>query len=507
MSYKKIITLSIATVLSACTILGPQYTEPRVGWLEDWETTLYGQTQTPILSAEERDRELEFWWKSFEDPILNNLLLIARAENPGLRVAGLRILETRAVLGIAQGNLYPQLQQATGSLVRSDSWDTDGENSGDRTDVLAFDTGFNLGWEIDFWGRFARSIESADAAFFASVANEQNLQVLLNAQVAQTYFAYRTTTRQILIARQNAELQKRSLEITDKLYQSGQAGELDLQQAKTQYFATLATIPSLEITQQQLSNALGVLLGRPPGNMPELAAVPNTLPALKETMIKDIPGRLLMRRPDIRSSAWQVAAQSAQIGVAEAALYPSISLFGTISFSGNNVAASADNISTGFGPSFTWNLFNYGRIKNNVRAQDARLQQAIENYQNTVLQAAREIDDAAISVVKTLEQDAILQESLNAAERSLKLSTYRYQEGYSDFQRVLDAQRALAAQSNNRVATQGAHINAVIAFYKALGGGWQETTIEQIVPDELRQQMEDRIDWSGQLEQALPRTQ
>jgi outer membrane protein TolC len=239
--------------------------------------------------------------------------------------------------------------------------------------------------------------------------------------------------------------------------------------------------------------------------MPELESVPDNLPLLKPIMIQDIPARLLMRRPDIRTSAWQVAAQSAQIGVAEAALYPSISLFGSIAWSGNNVAASPDTISTAIGPSFTWNLFNYGRIKNNIRVQDVRLQQAIENYQNTVLQAAREIDDAAIAVKKTKEQDAILQQSLSAAERALTLSTSRYQEGYSDFQRVLDAQRALAAQSNNRVVTQGAHINSVIAFYKALGGGWQHTSIEQIVPQELREQMEQRSDWSDHLEQALPK--
>lgn len=507
MAYRKLTTLLFAGGLSACAVLGPEYTEPRAGWVDEWESSLYGQVEAPTTSVEERDRELAFWWSSFEDPILNELLKIARAENPGLRIAGLRIIETRAILGIAQGNRYPQLQQATGSLIRSNSWDTDGDNAGDRTDVLAFDSGFNLGWEIDFWGRFARSIESADAAFFASITNEQNLQVLLNAQVAQTYFAYRTTTRQISIAQQNADLQKRSLEITEKLYNSGQAAELDLQQAKAQYFATLASIPNLQITQQQLSNALALLLGRAPGNMPELESLPDSLPSLNAMMIQDIPGRLLMRRPDIRSAAWQVAAQSAQVGVAEAALYPSISLFGSISWSGNNIAASPDTISTGIGPSFTWNLFNYGRIKNNIRVQDVRLQQAIENYQNTVLQAAREIDDAAIAVQKTLEQDAIIEQSLNAAERALTLSTSRYQEGYSDFQRVLDAQRALAAQSNNRVATKGAHINAVITFYKALGGGWQQTSIEQIVPKELREQMEERSDWDNHLEQALPRLQ
>ena len=491
-----------SAVISACATLGPDYEEPRVGWVEDWETSLYGQVQRPAGDAEGTD--LSFWWQSFEDPILNQLIQTARLENPGLRIAGLRILESQATLGIVQSSRYPQLQQASGSLARADSWDTEGNDSGERSDVTAYDLGFNIGWELDFWGRFARGIESADAAFFASVSNQQNVQVLLSAQVAQAYFAYRTTALQIVIAQQNAALQRRSFEITTKLYDSGQAAELDLQQANTQYLSTLATIPSLEIAQRQLSNTLALLLGRPPGAMPELEDVPATLPTLSATMIDDIPGRLLMRRPDVRTSAWQVAAQSAQIGVAEADLYPSISLFGTIGWSGNSLDANNDSVTTGIGPSFTWNLFNYGRIKNNVRAQDARLQQAIENYQNTVLQAATEIDNAAISVVKTLEQDAILRQSLAAAERSLKLSSSRYQEGYSDFQRVLDAQRSLAVQSNNRVSTQGAHIDAVIAFYKALGGGWQQATIEQVVPESLREIMQQRTDWGDLLTAPLP---
>ncbi|WP_341534309.1 efflux transporter outer membrane subunit [Oceanisphaera pacifica] len=504
MTYR-IMLLFAVTMVTACTTLGPDYSEPKVDWLADWESSLYGQIHPPVSGMSERNQELEFWWLSFADPVLNELLKTARAENSSLRIAGLRILESRAVLGIAQGNRYPQAQRATGAVMHSDSWST-GSNAS-HSNLTSYDVGVNLGWELDFWGRFQRGIESADAAFFSSISNEKNAQVLLNALVAQTYFSYRTTARQIYIAKQNAALQKRSLEITEKLYTSGQSGELDVQQAKNQYLVTLSTIPKLEIGQQQLSNALGVLLGRPPGNMPELSALPNTLPALSKTMIQDLPARLLMRRPDVRTSAWQVAAQSAQIGLAEAQLYPSISLLGNIGWSGSSLGGNTNTLSTAVGPSFTWNLFNYGRIKNNIRVQDVRLQQAIESYQNTVLQAAREIDDAAIVVVKTLEQDAILQQSLAAAERSLTLSTSRYQEGYSDFQRVLDAQRSLATQSNKLVVNQGEHINAVIALYKALGGGWQPTSVEQIVPKKLRQQMEQRTDWGDQLEQPLPTLQ
>jgi outer membrane protein TolC len=196
--------------------------------------------------------------------------------------------------------------------------------------------------------------------------------------------------------------------------------------------------------------------------------------------------------------------QSAQIGVAEADLYPSISLFGTIGWSGNTLNATDDSISTGFGPSFTWNLFNYDRIENNVRVQDASLQQLIESYQLTVLGAASEIDNAAISVVKTKEKDALLKEALVAAERSLVLSSKRYQEGYSDFQRVLSAQLARAAASSSYVVNQGDHINAVIAFYKSLGGGWQPVDGQDLIPAKIRLIMEKRTDWGGMLNAPLP---
>jgi NodT family efflux transporter outer membrane factor (OMF) lipoprotein len=497
------LTIVLLLALPACTMLGPDYVEPEVGWVGNWETTLYGQVEQSAAETSPQ-QDLGFWWQAFNDPLLNDLIATAREENPNLRIAGLAIAQSRAALGIAAGSRYPQLQQASGEFARVDTWPTEGDNSGDRSGLRSYGAGLDVGWELDFWGRFARGIESADAAFFASVTNQQNAQILLSAQVAQTYFTYRTVAQQIAIAKMNASLQKRSLEITQRLFTNGQSAELDLQQARTQYLATLSSIPTLEINLQQVRNALSALLGRAPGDLPELAGEPVPLPEMDPVLITELPARLLMRRPDIQSAAWQVAAQSAQIGVARASLYPAISLFGTLGWAGNSNANSINSVSSGFGPSFTWNLFNYGRLENNVRLQDALLQQSIENYQNTVLQAAREIDDAAISVVKTREQIAILAQAQEAAERALTLSTSRFQEGYSDFNRVLDAQRALAAQSNNYIASKGAHINAVIALYKAMGGGWQALDAGAIVPEATRSVMEERTDWGDLLRAPLP---
>ena len=497
---QKAFVVCAALVLQACTTLGPDYKEPEVEWLDDWITDLNGQA----LPAGTTEEDLDFWWQAFNDPILNGLIETAREENPTLQIAALAIVRSRAVLGIATGSQYPQVQQATGALARTDSWPTEDSNSGGHSNLNSYNVGFNVGWELDFWGRYQRGIESADAAFFASITNYENAQVLLSAQMVQAYFSYLTTLKQIEIARENADLQERSLEITSRLYESGQSAELDFQQAKTQHLATLATIPGLEISLRQIANSIAVLLRRSPGNLPELANVTVELPALSPLLIADIPSRLMMRRPDIRTAAWQVAAQSAQIGVAEADLYPSVSLFGTIGWSGNSLGTSTDALSTGLGAGFTWNLFNYDRIENNVRVQDAALQQLIESYQLTVLGAASEIDNAALSVVKTSEKATLLKDALVAAERSLELSMKRYQEGYSDFQRVLSSQLARAGASSSYVVNQGEHIDAVIAFYKSLGGGWQPADGENLIPDHVRQVMEERIDWGGMLDDPLP---
>ncbi len=495
------ILLFVGIALSGCTTLGPDYQEPKVDWLDEWQTALYGQVGKPEAQSE---NDLRFWWTLFDDPALNQLIELARQENPSLRIAGLRILESRAQLGIAGSTLYPQVQQLVGAVDYVNTKQRGGDLPSDNQSFGSYQAGFNLGWELDFWGRFRRGIESADAAFFASIADQQDVQVLLTAQIADLYYAHRTIELQIKIARENAAIQKRSYEITERIFKSGEQGELDLQQARTQYLSTLSTIPDLQITLTQIRNALNTLLGRPPGEISELAADTEKLPSVDPLVIRDIPAKLVLRRPDIRAAVWQVAAQSAQIGIAEADFYPTISLAGSIGWSGNSLSASPTTGGLTIGPGVSWNIFDYGRIGNNVRVQDARLQQLIEQYQSEVLQAAREIDDASVSVVKTAEQQLVLDESVQSAHRSLELANARYREGYSDFQRVLDAQRTLFSQAERQLNTQGSHISAIIALYKALGGGWTATPIEQLIPEKLASSMQERSDWSNLLTEPLP---
>ncbi len=490
--------------LTACTTLGPDYSEPNVTWLQTWEPSAYGTTTD---QAAQKQVDLRFWWQLFNDPALNQLIGLARQENLQLRIAGLRVFESRALLGIAGSSLYPQLQQVSGGISYVNNQFHGGEAQASSQSFGNYNLGFNMGWELDFWGRFRRGVESADAAFFASVANQRDMQVLISAQVADLYYAYRTTEVRIAIAHKNAEIQKRSYQITEKLFENGEESELDLQQAKTQYLATLSSIPELEISLAQIRNALATLLGRAPGDIPELAVPEYKLPTIASDSIQNIPASLLNRRPDIRAAAWQVAAQSAQIGIAEADYYPAISLLGSIGWSATSLSGSSDTGSLIVGPALQWNIFDHGRIENNVRVQDARLQQLIETYQNSVLQAAREVDDAAYSIQKTAEQQVLIDKAVEASQRALEIANTRYREGYADFQRVLDAQRAMFAQAERKVLTQGSNIAAVISLYKGLGGGWTEIAVEQLIPEDVRNIMQDRSDWGDLLTAPLYDTQ
>ncbi len=493
--------LASGLLLGACTTLGPDYEEPDVAWLNEWQTDLYGQAVGP---GQQRDLDLQFWWHAFNDPVLNSLVDSAREHNPSLRIAGLRIMESRAVLGIASANLYPQLQQINGAATYIDSRSTGGAGANVQDSYGAYSAGFDLAWELDFWGRFRRGIESAEAGFFASVTNQQDVQVLLAAQVADLYFAYRTTLLRIDIAHKNTDIQKRSLEITEQLFNSGQESELDLQQAKAQYLGTLATIPDLEGQLVRVRNALAAVLGRKPGDVPELDMVVRPLPLVDGAVLRELPAKLLLRRRDLRTAAWQVAAQSAQIGIAKADYFPAITLLGSVGWSTTSLGGSPQVRSIAAGPAITWNILDYGHIASNVRLQDARLQQTIELFQNTALLAAREMDDAAITVVKTAEQKAPLSGAARAAERSLHLANSQYQEGYADFQRVLDAQRVMFTQTERELLNDSAHISAVITLYKAAGGGWTEMPAQDLLPEATRDTMKSRTNWGGLLEAPLP---
>jgi NodT family efflux transporter outer membrane factor (OMF) lipoprotein len=363
------------------------------------------------------------------------------------------------------------------------------------------DIGVGAGWELDFWGKFRRAIQSADASFLNSIAEYDDVLVSLTADVARTYVLLRTFEERLKIARENLVIQQESLRIARVRFEGGATSERDVQQALTQLNGTEATIPFLETGVLKTLNALSILLGMPPGQLHDLLSG-SKIPRAPLEVAVGIPAELLRRRPDIRSAELQAAAQSALIGVAKAELYPSFSLTGSFGFLSSD-AGTFDlsdifmwkSRTATFGPSFQWNILNYGRLSNNVRVQDARFQGLLLNYQETVLRAQQEVEDGLVDFLKSQERVSLLSKGVEAAKRSADLALIQYSEGATDYTTVLTAQQALLEQQDRLAGGQGDVPQGLIAVYRALGGGWELREDQDFIPVEVKEAMEERTDW------------
>jgi NodT family efflux transporter outer membrane factor (OMF) lipoprotein len=502
----RVVLILVSAWISACAPVGPDFVRPDSASNESWSDYVREDFQfAPQNSVE--------WWGTFSDPVLSQLVVTARQNNNNIRLAGLRVLEARASLGIARGSRYPQAQFVAGDATRIDLSESNANTAGGADlSYVQYNLGANASWEIDFWGRFRRGIESADANLLASIASYDDTLVLLTAQVANVYVAIRTVEEQLRIARDNLVIQERSYDIVDVLYRFGQSNELDVQQAQTLLLSTRATIPDLEISLRQAHHALAALLGLPPTDLTQILGGEGRIPEIPEQIMVGIPADMLRQRPDVRRAELLAMAQNAQVGVAKADLYPSFSINGSLGLaaSGNTNTTRtgdsgigelfrSDSVTYTVGPSFVWPFLNYDRIKNNIRVQDARLQQSLVQYQETVIQAAREVEDAMVAFVGSQRQDVILVDTVVSAKRSSELSMLRYQEGFADYQRVLDAQQALFGQQQRYVSNKGFAIQSLISVYRALGGGWQSGGAG-FVDEATRQEMEQRTDWNDLLE-------
>jgi len=487
--------VAIALIMSGCTMVGPDFVKPEAPLLNDW-----AETKSPELIAGQTD--YKNWWHVFGDPVLDNLVQKAYEQNLSLQIAGIRIYEARAQLGIAIGSQYPQQQKASGDLANN-KISIDDKGPIDNT-FNSLSLGFDAAWEIDIWGKYSRSVQSGVANVQTSVASYDNILVSLTAEVARTYILIRTLEQKLIVAWDNVKLQKESLWLAEIQFKEGAVSELDVAQAKILLNNTQASIPRVESSLRKARNALAILLGMLPGQLTELLNGPGKIPTATETVIVDIPNNLLRRRPDIRLAEVKIAAQSPQIGIAKADLYPHFSLFGSIGWQSSDTAFGENSLSDLFsykslywsaGPGFSWDILNYGRIKNRVRVEDARLQQLVVNYKDTVLNAYREVDDAMVAYTRSKEEEYFLQNSVTAAERSVKLSLVQYKEGVVDYQRVLDSQRYLVTQSDLLTEVSGQVSTNLVATYKALGGGWETREGKEILSEKNRNEMIQRTNW------------
>ena len=499
---KPFLLLSILLLLPGCVKVGPNFTRPPVAVSQAWLDA--GDQRVKPEPTEYRN-----WWQIFNDPVLDRLIERAYRENLSLRIAGVRVLEARAQLGIAVGGLFPQTQQAFGSL----QYNRTSEGAPNFTSsILSYwqsEIGLQAAWEIDFWGKFRRAVESGNANWLSSIANYDNALVSLTAGAANAYIQIRTLEKRIAIARENVETQKESLKIAEARYQYGTASQLDVDQAKTVLYNTEASIPPLEAQLRQAKDALSVLLGLPPSHLADELAGSSDIPASPTEVIVGIPADLLRRRPDVRSAELQAAAQCAQIGVAKADLYPAFSLTGSFGVLSTNIGKvslsdmfkwSSRNIQAG--PSVQWSILNYGQITNNVRVQDARFQESLMTYQNAVLTAQQEVEDNLIAFLKAQEQAGSLARSATAARGALDLAVQQYREGIVDFTTVLVTQQSLLSVQDNLAATVGNIASNLVGVYKALGGGWEVREGKDLIPSEIREEMAKRTNWGKLLAPA-----
>jgi NodT family efflux transporter outer membrane factor (OMF) lipoprotein len=488
------ITLMMAATLApiACEV-GPDFKRPASSVAPHWIEEPSAPPPAEVATAN--------WWRVFADPTLDALIDTAYHNNLSLQVAGARVLQAQAQLQVAIGQLFPQEQVLSGQVqqqrVSRDTLLTPTSDPSLRTSQI----GVSASWELDFWGKYRRGIESDRAAMLASLAAYDNALVSLTAGVASDYLNIRTLQQRIQVAQDNVQTQQESLRIARAQFENGETSELDVQQALTQLAQTQAQIPGLENSLRATKDSLAVLLGLTPDRIDERLGTGTVIPTAPGQVATGMPKDLLRRRPDVRQAELTAAAQSAGIGVAKSNLYPSFSLFGSFGYVstsiGNNSLFSWDNHATVAGASFVLPIFNYGRIVNSIRVQDAVFEQAVLNYQNTVLQAQQEVEDARSAFMAAQETLTTLGEAAHSARRTTELAIVRYKEGASDYTTVLSAEQLQLQIEDALASAQGGVPLALVSVYRALGGGWQLREGQDLLPAATRKEMKARTYWGG----------
>ncbi len=497
--------------LSGCTGLheyidngfkvGPNYCVPEGETAERWIDDADGRLREDLA-------DLSCWWSVFQDPVLEGLIANAQVQNLSLREAGYRVLRARAQLGIARGNLFPQSQYASGSFRRANT------PVGPPSPITAFvgpgnplpegvynftltsegnyvdqwSDGFSLGWELDFWGRYRRAVASAEHTLEASAAGYDEVLVTLLGDIAATYVQIRTLQTRIEFVQQNLAEQRKIAGIIRQLHEIGdprperrlqQPRQYHVEQIESILAQTESAVPQLQIELRLACNRLCVLLGIPPRDVLQeigLGAIPNA----PSEVVVGIPADLLRRRPDVRRAERQVAAQAEQIGIATAEFFPSITISGTLGYSSpefDQLFNASRAFNSNVGPAFHWNILNYGRILNNVRAQDAHFRELLANYQNLVLQANAEVESGLVRFLRAQERAAALDRSVAHMQRAVAgIEAGRELRG-ADANQISIITQTKVQQQDLQAQAHGEVAQGLIQVYRALGGGWEVRTL------------------------------
>ncbi len=478
----------VAVLIAGCAV-GPNYKEPKVAMPEEYRpaTTQASTTQPTMVQ----------WWKTFNDPLLDALILDASRNGLDVQAAQARIRVAREQRTIAGTGYWP-VANATGSYQRTKSSAGGGfvtssggsvggvggvgsigtgtvvSSGGNIRDL--YQAGFDASWELDVFGGIRRSVEAATAQEEAAIADYQNVLITLYGEVARNFIELRGFQREIMIAEDNARAQRETLELTRTRYRAGLTSDLDVARAEAQVASTLSDIPAIQTQASAAAHRLGVLTGKEPTALLDQLAEPQRIPEPPPRVPVGIPSELLRRRPDVRNSERTLAAANANIGALAADLFPRFTLTGDVGYRSSNFGSllNSNNLFWGFGPGVSWNIFSAGRTRANIRAQEARTDEALANYKLTVLIALEEVQNALVAWQNDQARTLALASSVASNQRAVNLAQQLYQRGLADFLNVLQAQLSLFVAQDQLVRSYATVSTDVVQLYKALGGGWEE---------------------------------
>ncbi|MEM6672003.1 MAG: efflux transporter outer membrane subunit [Planctomycetota bacterium] len=453
--------------VSGCAIVGEDYVAPVVetdaSWAASAEPTV--EDTQPV--------EIGRWWLAFEDDDLDALVHDSLRGNLDLAAAVERVRQSAAIRARSAGQRFPDVD-ATGSYSRTRTSGTTFPPFPSQTFDL-YSLGLDFDWEIDVWGRVTRSIEAADADYQASVEDLRDVEAVLVASVASAYVDLRTGQERLDVALQNIEIQRRSLDLTETRFRAGAAPALDVAQARTNLANTESELPTIQADVRDATLRLGVLVGRSPAELIDAFDAGVEIPTAPILVGAGVPADVLRRRPDVRAAERRLAAEVARIGVESGDLFPRFTLIGSLGYESTESGQvfDAGSQTFGFGPAFSWNLFDGGRERSDIEAQRAAADAALLDYRQSVLLAFEEAEQSLYRLARERERVDALKRAADAARDSADLSRQLYLEGRSDFQNVLDAERSLFAAQESLILGRSAVAQTYVSLHRALGGGWE----------------------------------
>lgn len=455
--------LVLAAALAGCAV-GPDYRTP--------STEVSPQFLNAGREGFATDAATEtLWWRQFDDPALDALVEQALSANHDVRIAVARVAESRAIFRDIELDQFP--------IVNLNASYEDREAqlpgfSAQRREITTYRAGFDAAWELDIWGRVRRSVQAADADAQSAEATLRDVRVSAVAEVARNYYELRGAQQRLDVARRNLENQRQTLGVAEARVSAGRSTELDTSRATAQLKATEASIPLIETAVKRAEHRLAVLTGKQPGQI-QLPSASQPLPRVAKRIAVGKPEELLRRRPDIRAAERGLAASTARVGVATADLFPRVNVTGFLGFitGFGGQMFTGDARASSFGASIGWAAFDFGSVRARLRAAEARSDASLAFYEQTVLRALEETENAFVNYGR---QQARLQtqiEQTQALARAVEIAQLRYREGITDFLSLLDAQRSLLEAEDGLTQTETQSYTALIAVYKSLGGGWE----------------------------------